>query len=378
LLFPFYNNNITGIGIQSFNTIAQIYQEFLPEVNVYANENNLTGSSSFITALLIIILCGSLFLFVRLLMQLFVITRLRSPDFSAYLACKVYSPDKVVAPFSFFNWIFMPQDIYTKEDREIMLNHETIHANQYHSIDILVCEIFCTLFWWNPGAWILKKEIKINLEHLADEGVIKMGVDIKKYQILLLQITYPGKIIYPVVNNFNISQLKRRIGMINEPETNGFLKSKYLFILPLVLFILSANIYSNITGVPQNTPDPGNNISGRDKNINDNTYTAVEEMPQYPGGDRALMRFISENIEYPQESLKNGIEGRVIIRFIVSKTGKVQDVSILRSLDTYCDAEASRVVKTLQNWIPGKQDGKSVDVYYTLPVLFKLDKDEKS
>lgn len=103
-------------------------------------------------------------------------------------------------------------------------------------------------------------------------------------------------------------------------------------------------------------------------------FVSVEQMPQFPGGDVELMKFINGGIKYPTIAAENGIEGRVVIRFVVGKDGNVSDVQVVRSLDPSCDKEAVRVVKTMPKWVPGKQNGRNVPVYYTLPVLFKLQK----
>jgi protein TonB len=103
-------------------------------------------------------------------------------------------------------------------------------------------------------------------------------------------------------------------------------------------------------------------------------FITVEQMPQFPGGDAELMKFIGSNLKYPTIAAENGIEGRVVIRFVVTKEGSVSDVQVVRSLDPSCDKEAVRVVKTMPKWVPGKQNGRNVPVYYTLPVLFRLQK----
>jgi periplasmic protein TonB len=100
----------------------------------------------------------------------------------------------------------------------------------------------------------------------------------------------------------------------------------------------------------------------------------VEQMPQFPGGEEELMRFITENLKYPAVAAEVGIEGRVTIRFVVNKNGEVSNVEIIRGLDPSCDKEATRVVKLMPKWIPGRQNGRNVPVYFTLPVVFKLQK----
>jgi len=102
-------------------------------------------------------------------------------------------------------------------------------------------------------------------------------------------------------------------------------------------------------------------------------YDVVETMPQFPGGERKLLDFISRNLKYPTIALNNGIQGRVIIRFVVTRTGKIDKCEVLRSLDPGCDKEALRVVQLLPQWIPGKQNGVNVNTYYTLPITYKLE-----
>ncbi len=101
-------------------------------------------------------------------------------------------------------------------------------------------------------------------------------------------------------------------------------------------------------------------------------FIGAEQMPQFPGGEKELMSFISKNLKYPAVPAENGIQGRVVIRFVVSKTGDVTDVQILKGLDPSCDKEAVRVVKAMPKWIPGRQNGRTVPVYYTLPVTYRL------
>mgnify|MGYP000591654406 CR=1 FL=1 len=95
-------------------------------------------------------------------------------------------------------------------------------------------------------------------------------------------------------------------------------------------------------------------------------------MPQFPGGDRELLSFIAKNLHYPTIAQENGIQGKVFVRFVVSATGDVKDVKVMRSLDPYCDKEAIRVIQSLPKWIPGRQNGRNVPVYYTVPITFKL------
>jgi TonB family protein len=101
-------------------------------------------------------------------------------------------------------------------------------------------------------------------------------------------------------------------------------------------------------------------------------FAIVEEMPQFPGGDSKRLAFLSENINYPALAAENGIQGTVYVSFVVKQNGKLSDVKVLRGIGGGCDEEAVRVVKKMPRWIPGKQNGKYVNVLFTMPVIFKL------
>lgn len=101
-------------------------------------------------------------------------------------------------------------------------------------------------------------------------------------------------------------------------------------------------------------------------------FTSVEQMPQFPGGDAALMKHIASHMQYPPMAQEQGIQGKCIVQFVVTKTGSVGEVKVVRSLSPDCDNEAKRVVRGLPKFTPGKQNGQPVNVWYTLPVTFKL------
>ena len=101
-------------------------------------------------------------------------------------------------------------------------------------------------------------------------------------------------------------------------------------------------------------------------------YVIVQEMPSFPGGKDALMRYIMENVVYPPDAAANGIQGTVLLRFVVSSTGDVTRVEVTRSANPLLDTEALRVISTLPRWKPGKQDGNPVPVWFSVPVIFEL------
>jgi len=106
---------------------------------------------------------------------------------------------------------------------------------------------------------------------------------------------------------------------------------------------------------------------------NETIYQVIEQMPVFPGGESELLFFISKHLKYPVIAQDNGIQGKVIVRFVVTRTGRIGNPEVVRSLDPYCDKEALRVIKSLPRFIPGKQNGVNVNVYYTLPVEFRLE-----
>ena len=106
--------------------------------------------------------------------------------------------------------------------------------------------------------------------------------------------------------------------------------------------------------------------------LKEDVYPSAEQMPQFPGGEAALMKYIQSHIQYPPTAAKNHVQGRVIVQFVVWKDGSVSEVNVVRSVDKDLDWEAVRVCKTLPKFTPGRQNGKAVDVWYTVPVTFKL------
>ena len=106
--------------------------------------------------------------------------------------------------------------------------------------------------------------------------------------------------------------------------------------------------------------------------VKEEVFRAVEQMPRFPGGEAELMKYLSSHINYPTMAMENNVQGRVVVQFVVTKTGKIGEVKVVRSVDRDLDKEAVRVCKTLPDFIPGKMNGQAVNVWYTLPVSFKL------
>ena len=134
-------------------------------------------------------------------------------------------------------------------------------------------------------------------------------------------------------------------------------------------FILFFLMFFCVTAFGQNTTEKSQNTIAPDERV----FDVVEEQPSFPGGQGELMQWLSANINYPVTAVQNGVQGRVIVQFVVSKTGEISDIKVTRGVDPSLDKEAVRVVSAMPKWTPGRQGGKAVNVRYTLPVTFRLD-----
>lgn len=177
---------------------------------------------------------GVLFLGSRLLIQLLAVVRLRKTGKKRIcMGIEVTECEKSVPPFSFFHWIFWEAGTYSQEQSQEILIHEHAHVRQWHSLDILLGEFLCILFWYNPVVWLWRKAIRQNLEFLADRYVLDSGYDRKAYQYHLIRLTCPGG--WGVLGNgFNVSQLKRRVRMMNKRKTSLWNSVKYIVGIPVL------------------------------------------------------------------------------------------------------------------------------------------------
>lgn len=185
---------------------------------------------------------GSLVLLFRMLLQITLVCRMAYQGKRGYcLGQKVIVLDRETAPFSFWHWIFLNPDSYEEKELQEILLHEKAHVVQWHSLDVLLGELLCIFFWFNPVIWLLKKDIHQNLEFLADRKVLAVGYDRKSYQYHLLRLSRQLTVV-PIVNKFNVSSLKKRIIMMNKRRTSRISLIKYALLFPVTgLLILSAN-----------------------------------------------------------------------------------------------------------------------------------------
>ena len=357
------------------------YSAVLPEI-VVGSEAAETENRVFVLSEWIgyLYLAGVLVLLVRLAIQAFSLYRLivRMPE-KEINGVRVKCLNDPSGPFSFFRWIFMNPAAVKEDEISEILTHEMAHVKQHHSVDVLLAEMVSICCWINPFAWLLKREVRLNLEFLADRKVMEAGFATKSYQYHLLGLAYNHK--YGLSNNFNFSHLKQRIIMMNKKKSNAAGHIKYaLFVLPAFALLVAGNI-SCSQDVSQ-TEDAKEEVvapvspeakeAPADSTAKEEVFMVAEQMPEFPGGMKELLKFLQDNLKYPENAMKNNVQGRVIVQFVVEKDGTPTEFKVLRSVDPDLDAEALRVMKAMPKWKPGMQKGQVVRVKFTVPVSFKL------
>ena len=318
---------------------------------------------------------GVLVMSLRFIIQLVSICRIRWKGQVVYLnGQRIISLPSEFNPFSFFGWIFLYLPQLEEESRDEILMHEQTHARQWHSVDVIVSELANIVCWFNPFSWLLKGEIRLNLEYLADNQVAKTMEDSKQYQYHLLGLAHTNSKT-GLYNNFNVSQIKSRIIMMNKKRTRTAGRIKYALFAPLAAALLIA---SNISCTSTETQEANTEVM-ESRAVEGEVFKVVEEMPEFVGGMAECMKYLAANVNYPTEAIEKGIQGRVIVQMVVTKEGDIADTKIARGIDPLLDAEALRVVSGMPKWKPGKQRGQAVNVMYTLPVMFRLggDADKK-
>lgn len=401
LMVPALNLEYWVRDTPTMASMANVYADtFYPVVVVKAQAPGLT----WMDMLLGIYWAGVAVLSLRLVWQLFSIIRLAVISRKQEVeGITVHLLRGEGSPFSFFRWVFMyPSILEGKQLHEVMV-HECTHVSGLHSLDTLFSELFSIACWFNPFAWLMKQEVRMNLEYLADESVLSDGNARKSYQYHLLGLAYrQPKDSTKIANNFNLLPLKKRIKMMNKRRTSEIGKAKYLLFAPLAgALLMVSNIESVAREIGEQVPEVAEVQQKADQALNadvavanpmakaeakasdvtapaDTTknvvYDVTETLPQFPGGQGVMMKYLAANIKYPASAVKAKKQGRVIVTFVIQKDGSVTNARIVRSVDPELDAEALRIVKAMPNWTPGTQDGKPVNVKYTIPIVFSLQK----
>ena len=282
--------------------------------------------------------------------------------------------DCATSPFCLFHYIVMSRDDYAN-NRSFILTHEQEHIRLRHYIDLIILQIATIIQWFNPFVWLIGKNLKAIHEFEVDEAVLNKGINATQYQQFLV-VKAVGNRLQPFANNLNKESLKRRIIMMNQKKSNRWMMLKALFIIPVATLAVSvfANTsdMSNMANAVNTTANSISTNNMQTKQSDIKSSDKVEVMPEFKGGNKAMMEFLMMNMKYPESAIKAKQQGKAVVGFVVKKDGTINDVYIVKSTGyDVLDNEAMRVVKSMPAWEPGKQKGKPVDVKYFVPITFR-------
>lgn len=294
-------------------------------------------------------------------------------------------PTGKTAPFSWLNYIAMSEEDYAASG-DVIIAHELAHIHHRHCFDLIISQLVCIFQWFNPAAWLMREELKNVHEFQADDTVLRSGIEPRQYQMLLIKKAV-GTRFQSLANSLNHSNLKRRITMMYSQKSSAGRKMRVLALVPAAALALAVcNIPAVASTISATAEVKVSKASATDISVdkvsensfaaqtttNDKVESAVEEMPQFPGGEMAMMEYLMRNVKYPKEAEDANKEGKVVVKFIVEADGSIGDTEVVNSVDPLLDAEAVRVIKAMPRWTPGKSNGQAVACTYTLPILFKL------
>jgi TonB family protein len=312
---------------------------------------------------------------------------IRRSDLVIFDSAKIYVTGNDILPFSWFGKIVVSRKDYHSQFLGSILAHEKAHVRQHHFIDLLVVEIMAILQWFNPAVWLYRSAIRDVHEYLADRATLNNGFDIPEYQRLLAGLTgiVPAGVLS---NNMKHSLLKNRLIMMTKTNSGKFEHVKLMSALIASVLIgwgiftvtCQAQVEQTQTKTEEIIPLSAEPLAQKPEvpAQPDTIFIVVDEMPEFPGGDEARMKFMVENLKYPENAKKSGIQGRVFVTFVVEKDGTVTDVSVLRGIGGGCDEEAVRVIEAMPKWLPGRHRSEPVRVRFNMPIHFSLEKEKKS
>lgn len=292
--------------------------------------------------------------------------------------------DREMSPFSWLWFIVMGNDD-DKSGRDMVIAHEMSHIRRRHSLDLAVAGLICALMWYNPAVWLWRRQLAMVHEYEADTDVVTDGFDMKAYQILLIKKAV-GPRLQSLANNLTHSKLKKRITMMSKKQSKRGALVRTLAVVPAIVGALAVvNIPAVASALDRFSPTEVQPFGEVNQNIvvtqafDETVALAAENMaapddclPEFPGGWIAVMEYMVKNIKYPEQAEKDGLEGRVVVKFKVETDGSIGDVTVAKSLSPVLDAEAVRVVKNMPRWTPGRENGKTVAVSMSIPIEFKL------
>ena len=277
--------------------------------------------------------------------------------------------DDDTAPYSFFNQIVVGTRGLSDDELRCILAHESLHVRQSHSLDILYARLICCLAWFNPFAWLIMRELRSVHEFQADAASLDACSREDYLHLLYRQATGTGY--GHITNNFKSINLKKRIIMMNKSKTR-FGAWKVVAALPVVALLLVVGCKHATTETVEQTAVIEATVEPVLFDYSEDSLPEGFTAPEYEGGMEALYKYLAENIQYPEQAKSDGIQGRVLIRFVVMNDGSIVNVEVAKGIGGGCDEEAVRVVKGMSKWKPAIYEGKTVNVNYALPITFKL------
>ncbi len=291
------------------------------------------------------------------------------------------------APYSFLHYIIISVSDYERL-RKPILAHEQAHIRLGHSWDLLLLEVVKAIQWFNPFVYLLGRDLKAVHEYEADNAVLNQGIDAKTYQLLLVTKAV-GNRLQTLGNNLSHHSLKKRIKMMHKTNSNRWMMTKAVVLPALMALAVVAFAKPKVEEIPateeitepiveESTTPPEVNTEVSLPADDDKIYDIVEENAQFPGGDAAMYKWIANHLQYPEECREKGIQGRVMIQFVVNKDGSITDVKVLKSPSALLSEEAIRVVKAMPKWKPAKDKGKVVRSHFRLPIVFRLPNTQKT
>lgn len=310
-----------------------------------------------------------------------------------YRGYTLVQTSKAVTPFSFFQYLFVSdkQDLSSR-DIEAIVAHEMVHIKSWHSADRMIIEALGIFFWFSPLIYMFKNSIRDVHEFEADASAVKT-TELVVYGELLLRYNQISSTATPVLSNpFIRNQLKKRFVMMTRKPSNQISLIKYLLVVPLLLlslFVLSCK--DNIDFESNNSSDALDKsevnyhdgtlakdqekvVAYEDKRIvsDSNAMKPVDQMPIFGSGDNDLLKYLMDNIKYPELARQHKVEGTVIVQFVVNSDGFIRSAEVVKSIGSGCDEEALRVINGMPKWKAGLKNGVEVPVEFTIPVRFKL------
>lgn len=278
----------------------------------------------------------------------------------------IHTP-RMAQPCSFFRWIFVPKHLERDDDFDNMLAHEQAHARGWHSADVLLLEVLCALFWFHPLVYWYRRSLRTVHEFLADATVSRRSGR-RRYGLLLLRQADAVPAL-AFANHFFQAPLKKRLLMLTRQASPAARGWKYCAALPalvLLVFFIQNN-HAPVGPKPALPAPPSARADG-------------EKQPEFPGGIPALIRYLTENIRYPESAKQARLHGKVIVAFWLDETGAVTQAEATLPEALAAEptagalaAEAVRVIRSMPRWAPAQKAGRAVSSQMSLPIQFQLE-----